>query len=490
MIYLNHEIYGSSRISRVIFGALEYNFIRQLLRMRRPNLVENIATPRCSTAREPLCTRQWDARTATARVLAEVLGKGVSLDAALAPMLEHLSEERERRLAKALCYGTLRWYPRLNALALALLRKGLRTKDMDVYCLILIGLYQLTQSHVPGYAAVAATTAAARKLAKSWATGLINALLRRYQREELRLRPWVEKNLAARYAHPAWLLKRLQGDWPDHWQAIAAAGNRHPPMTVRVNARKGTREDYLQRLGAAGMMARACTHSDVGVVLGQAVDVDKLPGFVVGAVSVQDEAAQLAVPLLNLAPNLRVLDACAAPGGKTTHMLEAQPSLGDVVGLDLDARRLSLATQNLQRLGLNARLVVGDALQSAVWWDEMPFDRILLDAPCSATGVIRRHPDIKVLRSPEDIGALAEHQLALLQALWPLLRRSGMLLYATCSVLAEENERVIGKFLASRHDAGEVPIDAPWGRRRCHGRQLLPGEDDMDGFFYARLKKL
>lgn len=428
-----------------------------------------------------------DPRAAAARVLAEVVAGGRSLSDVLPPALVVLAA-RDRALAQELCYGTLRLLPRLRVLLDRLLDRPLKERDADVDALLLIGLYQLGHLAVPPHAAVSATVAAARLLGKPWAAGLVNAVLRRYGRERPALDAAVAADPQARHAHPAWLLERLRAVWPADWEAVAAAGNAHPPLTLRVNRLRITTEEYRARLAAEGRAAVPHPHAPDALTLAQPCPVEALPGFTAGLFSVQDAAAQLAAPLLRPQPGQRVLDACAAPGGKTAHLLETCPTC-EVVALDQDARRLTRVAENLTRLGLAADAVVGDAGNPAAWWDGRPFERILLDAPCSATGVIRRHPDIKVLRRPDDIARLAAEQERLLAALWPLLAPGGILVYATCSVLPEENRERITAFLQGQHDSHEIPIAVAWGRSADPGRQILPGEDAMDGFYYACLTK-
>lgn len=428
------------------------------------------------------------ARTAAVTVLTQVLNQGSSLSSAMPPVLTKLHPSTERALAQEMCYGMLRWYPRLAAVLDCLLDKPLKARDADVRCLLLLGLYQLIYTRIPDHAAVTETVAAAKALSKPWASGLVNAILRGFLRDRDRLLSEADRDETAATAHPAWLLEEIKTAWPDDWRAIIAANNQRPPMTLRVNARQTRRDDYLAKLAQAGMTASSAPHTTHGVILDQPVDVERLPGFGTGEVSVQDAAAQLAAMLLDVRPGQRVLDACAAPGGKTAHLLELQPDI-DLTALDSDAGRLRRVEENLRRLRLPARVIQGDAALPDAWWDGAPFDRILLDAPCSATGVIRRHPDIKFLRRPEDIDALAQTQTRLLEALWPLLKPGGMLLYATCSILPQENERRITRFLAAHADAAEQVIGAEWGRPVSAGRQILPGEDNMDGFFYARIQK-
>lgn len=431
--------------------------------------------------------RHDDARVAAALAIRQVLVEGRSLASALPPLLAALPAG-ERALAQELSYGTLRWVPRLQALASQLLDKPLRERDQDIHALLLCGLYQLLYLNIPSHAAVSLTVDAAAKLGKEWAKGLLNGVLRRLQREQVELLAAVDTSESAALAHPHWLLERLRQDWPEHWQAIASANNGRPPMTLRVNLSHGSREHYLERLAAAGIAAQPSDPVVSAVTLDTPLAVERLPGFNNGDVSVQDAAAQLAATLLELQPGQRVLDACAAPGGKTGHILETSTPL-QVLALDSEAERLQRVSDNLQRLGLQAELRVGDAGAPETWWDKQPFDRILLDAPCSGSGVIRRHPDIKSLRRPEDISALTAQQARLLRALWPLLAPGGILVYATCSVLPAENAAQVAAFLREYPDASERPITAHWGHAVAVGRQILPGEKGMDGFYYACLSK-
>lgn len=428
-----------------------------------------------------------DARSTAARVVADVMA-GRSLSEVLAPNLADLPVQ-ERGFTQELCYGALRWGPRLQAIAELLLRKPLRERDRDVLALLWIGLYQLIYTRVPGYAAVDATVAASRHLQKPWAAGLVNAVMRAFLNGRGVLLAEADGNDVAATAHPAWLLRCLQEGRPLDWRDIVAANNGRPPMTLRVNRRRISRDEYLRHLAAAGLPALPVPYADDGIMLESPVDVALLPGFREGLASVQDAAAQLAAQLLDGRPGERVLDACAAPGGKTGHLLELQPALAELVALDKDEVRMARVKENLARLGLEASLVVGDAGKTQSWWDGRPFDRILLDAPCSGSGVIRRHPDIKYLRRPEDIAVLAAEQRRLLASLWPLVKRGGMLLYAVCSILPEENERQVQDFLARHEDAREeLPVVA-WGRALQYGRLILPGTGGMDGFYYACLKK-
>ncbi|MBP8883380.1 MAG: 16S rRNA (cytosine(967)-C(5))-methyltransferase RsmB [Pseudomonas sp.] len=427
-------------------------------------------------------------RLAAARALTAVLSGKASLGSSLPPQLDKV-EHHDRALAQDLAFGAARWQPRLQLLADKLLEKPFKAADKDVEALLLIGLYQLLHSRIPEHAAIGETVGCAGALKKPWAKGLLNAVLRRAQREHETLFAELDRDPVLHSAHPRWLQKALKAHWPQHWQAICAANNAHPPLILRVNRRHGSRDAYLEELRSAGLAAEPCTFSRDGVRLLQPCDVTTLPGFKEGRVSVQDEAAQLAADLLELAPGQRVLDACAAPGGKTCHLLEVEPGLGEVVAVDLEAKRLARVRENLDRLHLEATLIAADGRATGAWWDGQPFQRILLDAPCSATGVIRRHPDIKLTRKPEDIPALAQLQGELLDALWPTLAPGGILLYATCSVLPTENSETIAAFLARTPDAQEVAIAGEFGLQPAHGRQLLPQLDGHDGFYYAKLFK-
>lgn len=428
-------------------------------------------------------------RLAAARALAAVLSGKASLNSSLPAQLDKV-EERDRGLTQDLAFGTARWQPRLDLLAAQLLQKPFKAADADVQALLLVGLYQLFYSRIPAHAAIGETVGCADKLKKPWAKGLLNAVLRRAQREGEELLAGMERDPVVRTAHPRWLQKSLKAFWPEQWEAICAANNAHPPMILRVNRRHHSRDAYLALLAEAGVGASACQYSRDGIVLAEASDVRGLPGFAEGWVSVQDEAAQLAADLLDLAPGQRVLDACCAPGGKTCHILEAEPALAGVVAVDLEAKRLVRVRENLNRLGLDAQLIAADGRDTQAWWDGKPFQRILLDAPCSATGVIRRHPDIKLTRQPDDIAALAQLQGELLDTLWQTLEVGGILLYATCSTLPTENTEVIGAFLARTPGARELDLATEAGLRQPHGRQLLAQEGGHDGFYYAKLIKI
>lgn len=428
-------------------------------------------------------------RLAAAKALAAVLNGKASLNSSLPTQLDKV-EDRDRGFTQDLAFGTARWQPRLSALAAKLLQKPFKTADADVEALLLVGLYQLLYTRVPAHAAIGETVGCADKLKKPWAKALLNAVLRRAQRESEALLAELEHDPVVRTAHPRWLQKSLKAFWPQQWEAICAANNAHPPMILRVNRRHHQRDAYLKLLSDAGLSATPCAYSVDGIVLEAATDVRSLPGFAEGWISVQDEAAQLAADLLDLAPGQRVLDACCAPGGKTCHILEVEKDLAQVVAVDLEAKRLVRVRENLARLGLSAELIAADGRDTATWWDGKPFQRILLDAPCSATGVIRRHPDIKLTRQADDIAALAALQGELLDALWPTLEVGGILLYATCSTLPTENTEVIEAFLARTSGARELDLATAAGIKQPHGRQLLAQEGGHDGFYYAKLIKI
>ena len=424
-------------------------------------------------------------RSTAAQILSRVIDQGVSLNSALSELTSAI-EERDRPLLAQLCYGTLRFYPRYEQVVAELLSKPLKRKDGDIACLLILGCYQLEGMRIPDHAAISATVEACKNLQKPWAKGLINAVLREFQRSGQVLQ--AELPYYAADAHPQWLAGKLKKAWPDHYSDIIAANNGHPPQCLRVNQQHHSRDEYLAQLTTSDIGAQACEFAQSGIRLEQPVDVTQLPGFAEGWCSVQDESAQLAGQLLDLEAGMSVLDACAAPGGKTGHLLEQQPDI-DLLALDSSETRLGRVAENLERLELSAELICGDASTPAGWWNEQAFDRILLDAPCSGTGVVRRHPDIKVLRRPEDIPQLAALQLSILEALWRCLKPGGKLLYATCSALPAENSQVIKAFLQGREDAELILLDYPWGIDVQYGRQILSKVDGPDGFFYSLLVK-
>jgi 16S rRNA (cytosine967-C5)-methyltransferase len=428
-------------------------------------------------------------RATAATVIERVVSEGRTLDFALA---EAQMAESEMPLLRMLCYGTIRHHWRLRAQLAALLERPLKSRDRIIESLLAIGLFQLTDTRVPDHAAVSMTVEAARVLRRPAYAGLINAVLRNFRRKK----PEITSNEEAELNHPQWLIDTLRKDWPDDWRAIVDANNERAPMWLRVNARQTTAEDYVELLQLAEGMpqATALPGFEQALRLERPVDVEKLPGFLDGWVSVQDAAAQLAAPWLLADGGRRILDACAAPGGKTGHLLELAASDATVTAIDLDEDRLRGLKDNLRRLRLDATVVCADASNPQAWWDGEGFDRILVDAPCSATGVIRRHPDIRLLRRPSDIPGMARQQRTLLDALWPLLVPGGRLLYVTCSVLQEENDSVVEDFLGQHPDAAENPVLPNYNirdlmRRKALGFQVLPGSVGLDGFYYACLDK-
>jgi 16S rRNA (cytosine967-C5)-methyltransferase len=381
----------------------------------------------------------------------------------------------------------VRHWHRLDPVLATRLRKPLKARDADVRALLVVALYELAEMRTPPHAAVDAAVDAVPALGrrKEWARGLVNGVLRGVLREPELLQP--PDDAARAHAWPDWLAAALRADWPEDWPAIAASGTARPPMTLRVNQARHTRAAYHERLASAGIEARAADWAPAGLTLDAPVSVERLPGFAAGDVSVQDEAAQLAAPLLAPLDGCHVLDACAAPGGKTAHLAELDPAATAIVAVESDADRAERMRQGLARLGVTADIRIADVAATDDWWDGRPFDRILLDVPCSGTGVIRRHPDIKLLRRPADIDALAAAQARLLDAVWPLLAPGGMLLYTTCSILRRENEEQVAAFLRRQPAARACAPAACWGRVAGGGRQVLPGEYGMDGFFYACL---
>lgn len=424
-------------------------------------------------------------RLIAAKVLTSVIRDGQSLTAALNNTLGVVESDKDRAFIQALCYGVCRNFHRLDYILSQMLDKPL--KDLDVKALALIGLYQLKFMRVKSHAAVSETVLAARK--KPWAKALINALLRSYLRGQEGFEQKADNVKSALVSHPDWLIQQIEQDWPIQAQQIFQQNNEQPPMALRVNLANISQDQYLQKLRDQGIEAEAVSFCRSAILLNKPAVVDILPGFSEGWVSVQDTAAQLAAELLDVQIGHRVLDVCAAPGGKAAHILEHQPKVRELVAVDIDKLRLQRVNDNLQRLKLSAKLIVGDASKPEDWWDGQLFDRILLDVPCSALGVIRRHPDIKLLRRAEDINTLQVLQKRIMTAVWSLLAPGGIMLYATCSILKQENEQQIEAFLATNTNAIEVPINADWGLVRRYGRQILTGESAMDGFYYALIRK-
>lgn len=421
-------------------------------------------------------------RAAAAQVIYQVVDQGQSLSTAL-PAAQQQIKERDQALLQEICYGVLRWLPRLESITQKLMDKPLKGKQRVFHHLILVGLYQLGYMRIPAHAAVAETVNATKNLKKPQLRGLVNAILRNYQRQQQELDAQAVSHDAGKYGHPSWLLKLLKQAYPNDVDAICAANNTKAPMWLRVNRQHHNRDEYRKLLDAEGIATELHPQAGDALRLLSPCDVYKLPGFEQGWVSVQDAAAQLAIEYLQPQAGELILDCCAAPGGKTAHILEHVPS-AQVVAIDCDEHRLARVHDNLQRLNLQAKVLCADARYPDKWWDSDKFDRILLDAPCSATGVIRRHPDIKWLRRGEDIAALAQLQAEIFDAMWLQLKSGGTLVYATCSITPQENRDQVSAFLARTADATLVGSEAT-----NPGRQILPGEENMDGFYYAVLQK-
>jgi 16S rRNA (cytosine967-C5)-methyltransferase len=433
------------------------------------------------------------ARAAAARVVHRVIDERRNLDDALAAGRDGLPLRAHSEL-QAWCYGTLRWWPRIACQLAALSARPLDDMDPLARALLAVALFQIQHSPIPPHAVVDESVAATRLLGCVRASGFVNALLRRYMRERASIDARALATPAGRFAHPDWLIECMRNDWPDDYARMLDANNEHPPLWLRVNRRKIEVDAYLRSLNDAGLDAQRAPRIPTALRLEKAVGVDAIPGFAEGKVSVQDAGAQLAAPLLDARSGHRVLDACAAPGGKTCHIAEQTADLATLLAIDRDAERVELIRENLDRLGLSATLAAVDATKPAQWWDGRPFDRILLDVPCSATGVVRRHPDIKILRRPEDIPAFARLQMQLLSALWPLLVPGGRFVYASCSILSAENSQVIADFLSAHPEARAALLDpalAEIGRVRAGepGLYLIVGEAGTDGFYYACLEK-
>jgi 16S rRNA (cytosine967-C5)-methyltransferase len=440
-------------------------------------------------------SRSAAVRARAARIVAQVAHEGRSLDALLAA--EQSATAQERGLLRSLCYDSIRWYIRLDALLAQLLAKPNQPLASEIRALCIVGLCQLLYSDVPAHAAVDETVNATRALKQPRAAGLVNAILRRCQRDGITFGHGLDRHPSTRTAHPSWLVRAVEADWGEAaMDRILDANNERPPFWLRVNRRKVSGVEYRRKLTDAGHEIASAQDDDHTIKLARPVDVHELPGFTEGLVSVQDAAAQLAARLLDARAGERVLDGCAAPGGKTCHILEVQPELSELVAVDVSKERLVRVEQNLQRLGLSAQVIEGDAAQPASWWNGQPFERILLDVPCSATGVVRRHPDIKLLRRMEDIAVLAQRQAELLAAAWPMLRPGGRLVYASCSILRVETSDVVNAFLANTPDARDVTRQAlqrcsqlECAARDMPGHAIATGTEDMDGFYYACVEK-
>jgi 16S rRNA (cytosine967-C5)-methyltransferase len=421
-------------------------------------------------------------RAAAASVIYQVVDQGASLSNVL-PQAQQQVSARDHALLQEICFGVIRHLPRYESMVSKLMDKPLKGKQRIFHHLILVGIYQLREMRIPDHAAVGETVEATKALKGPRLKGLINAILRNYQRQKDELDAFAVSHDAGKYAHPSWLLRRLQATYPDQWQSIVEANNQRAPMWLRVNSAHHTAQEYQALLNAENIETYLHPQATNALRLASPCDVKTLPGFEQGWVSVQDAAAQLAVEYLDPKENELILDCCAAPGGKTAHILERVTS-AEVVAIDADEQRLKRVKENLTRLSLHAKVLCADAREPQQWWKGEQFDRILLDAPCSATGVIRRHPDIKWLRRDQDIDALATLQSEILDAMWAQLKPGGTLVYATCSILEQENQQQIAKFVSRTTN-----VDVLTQQGDTFGRQIIPGEEEMDGFYYAVLKK-
>jgi 16S rRNA (cytosine967-C5)-methyltransferase len=433
------------------------------------------------------------ARSLAAYAVARILREGVTLDAALHDALAAAPAALAPSV-RSLSYGAVRGYFRHEAILGRVLSQPVRSLDLYVRALLSVALFELEDARTPEYAVVDAAVKTAKATDAARASGLVNAVLRRYLRERKTLDVDIARNPVTRHASPIWLADRFRSDWPVRWTQLLAAGDTQAPMWLRVNGRRTTTDSYLEKLREAGFAARADLRVPLAVVLDSPCDVHELPGFEAGIVAVQDLGAQCVAFPLELAAGQRVLDACAAPGGKTALMAEREPDLAGLLAIDVDPQRLARVADNLVRGGLRAQVMTADAGAPAAWWDGVPFDRILLDAPCSALGVIRRHPDIRLRKSPSEIDKLPLLQARLLTSAWRMLAPGGRLVYATCTVTRSENRDVVAAFLAGTPDASVVPAESwpgwpGFGETDGFGRQILPGEAGADGFYYAALSK-
>jgi 16S rRNA (cytosine967-C5)-methyltransferase len=426
-------------------------------------------------------------RTLAARSCYEVVDQGLSLSDVLPKAQALLDNALDKALLQEMCFGVMRTLPQLEYVCSQLMSKPLIKQLRPLQFLLYVGIYQLKFMRIPDHAAISETVDAARELKGQSLTKLINGVLRNVQRQPA-LFDFDIAPAAVQFNHPGWLISAMQQAYPAQWQQILEANQQKAPLWLRVNVSKLTPTDYAAALTHAGIeFSRPLAELPAAIKLAQAQDVTTLPGYTEGWFSVQDGAAQYAATLLQVNDGQRILDACCAPGGKTCHILELAPN-AELTALDKEPKRLVRVHENLNRLGLKATVIAADASAPDDWWQGQLFDRILLDVPCSATGVIRRHPDIRWLRKKADIAVLVELQQRILQQCWGLLAPGGSLLYATCSVLPDENSAQIAQFLQRNSDASLQALPQQ-SATQPYGWQLLPGEQDLDGFFYARLLK-
>lgn len=434
-------------------------------------------------------TRNLTVRVVIIDILTEVLSDRTHLDEALTRHSQALTDIRDRRLAQEVCYGVMRWYYQLDAIVAKLLLKPMRKRDTRLLLLIMTGLYQLKYLRIPDHAAISETVETAKITGLTRAAGMVNALLRRYQRERTLIDAAIADDPVALYSHPSWLIDRIRTQWPAEWQDILIHNNLRPPLHLRLNQGRMSRDKYSSLLQAKEIDHQLLPWVDSAIKLEKAVNVESIPGFMEGLVTVQDIGAQLAAPLLNPQAGENILDACAAPGGKTGHILELTRGMADVTAIEIDSSRATLLAASLARLGMNAQIINSDVTRVDDWWDGRLFDRILIDAPCSASGVIRRHPDIKFLRQPSQLAFFCSIQQKILSSLWPLLKAGGRLVYSTCSIFDEESDSQIAGFSNQYNDMIIEPLDLEWGQRRNFGCQIIPDEKGSDGFYYSVLIK-
>ncbi|HEX7338929.1 MAG TPA: 16S rRNA (cytosine(967)-C(5))-methyltransferase RsmB [Rhodanobacteraceae bacterium] len=436
---------------------------------------------------QPIPAKTSNVRALAAEALASVAIDGASLRDVLTRSAPRLADSRDRAMLGALLHEGARWWLRYDAALQQLIERPIKRRDPTVHALLVLGLVQIEVLKLPAYAAVAATVEATRPLGRSRLAPLVNAVLRHWLRDRDDLSTALDADPVTHHAMPGWLTHAIGEDWPGQAENVLTASNIEPPLTLRVNRRRNTRKAMAESFAAAGYGSEAHPWLEDALMLERSTDVTQLPGFHEGQFAVQDGAAQAAADLIDVAPGQRVLDACAAPGGKACHLLERADIT--LTALEASTRRSQRIHANLKRLGLAATVITGDATQPKAWWDGQSFDRILVDAPCSATGVIRRRADVRLHRRAGDIRTMAATQKRILKALWPLLAPGGRLLYVTCSLLRAENEAVINHFLAAHKDATALPIKLPAGHAAGPGWQLLPGEDDLDGMFFAAIGK-
>ena len=438
-----------------------------------------------------LAEQSTDIRLQAVQITTRLLMDGSSLGELL-PLAQEKLSARDAAHLQELVFGVTRWSGRLDCELGMLLKKPLRRKDTDVNVVLWLALYEIQYMRSPDYAVVNAYADLTSKLRKKWAKSLVNGVLRQFLREQTDITSKADSTDAGRTSLPEWMLRQLRTDWPEHVEDIVRAGNKKAPLVLRVNRAQGTRAQYRQQLEVAFADSDfICHDGDLAkdsLILETPVRIKKLPGFEQGLFSVQDSAAQLAAELVAPQAGQKILDACAAPGGKTCHLLELQANC-QVTAVDNSEKRLQRVRENLNRLKLDARCVCADVAELDSWWDLKLYDAVLLDAPCSALGVLRRHPDIRLLRRETDIEGLLEQQKRLLASLWQTVKPGGKLVYATCSILQRENEQQMIDFLAENNNASEQPIEAEWGLARTVGRQILPGQHEADGFYYAIINK-